>query len=110
MVNGKGVINMMNLLYFVLAGPFMVIGKIAEFICWEILDTGWKTHKRQSNQPENQEQAAYIQRLLKEKVEEKRRSDDLHGYYKRLLKSQEDIYRRDLREIEDRYRRRNRLN
>ena len=98
---------MMKLLYFVLAGPFIIPAKIVEFLTWEVVGDGGKRRDRQTYHRMTQDQGAYIQRLLKENVEEKKRSDDLHALYKRQQKHQVDIHQRELRDLEDRYRRRN---
>jgi hypothetical protein len=89
--------------YILLAGPFIILAKFFEFIVWGLFCSDIKPPMKSSRPPTYQEQAIYIQQLLKELREEKRRGNDLHDYYRRREKTQHDeSERQKRREDEDR--------
>lgn len=76
---------MRKLFYYFLAWPWIAIVAVFQFFVWEIIDTSWKYRFRVSNPMRSEDASVYIQKLLKDITEEKRRGGDLHDYYQRQL-------------------------
>ena len=99
---------MLNVLYLILATPFIILAKTAEFIVWDILTPWQDSHDWKPKSYINQDQGAYIQRVLKELAAQKRRNGELHDYYERerrkLIASFEREQRRrdELRHVQSR--------
>jgi hypothetical protein len=85
---------MANILYWGVNAPFYALDKIIKFVVWDIISPRRESRELWPKRYINQDQSAYIQKILKELSAEKRRNDDLHAYYEREQRRREELRRR----------------
>lgn len=99
---------MANFLYWGVNAPFIALDKIISFITWDIISPRQESRELWPKRYINQDQGAYIQKILKDLSAEKRRNNDLHVYYEREQKKMINSFEREQRRREELRRRQDR--